>query len=85
VHALKICHTLRNTTKKNPRKMLSGKGRNGCIMNIVAMGDESMYGMDMSTTVEKPENTKLLSNPSSTSPRHRLAVPQLLLSEWGVS
>ena len=55
-------------------------------INVIAIGDESMHGMDMSTTVEKKnqKTRKLLSNPSSTSPRHRPAVRQLLLSEWDV-
>ena len=42
--------------------MLSGmrgsKGRNGCILNIVAIGDESMHGMDMSTTVENQKTRR---------------------------
>ena len=29
-------------------------------IDVIAIGDESMHGMDMSTTVEeKPENTKV--------------------------
>ena len=49
---------LRKTTKKDPRKMQSsmdGRAREEMYINVVAIGDESMHGMNMSTTVEKPE------------------------------